>query len=89
MFKPGQSGNPKGKPKGSKNKDSIGGLIRAKKGLKEELFNDLCELRKSADETIKLKATIATIEFGWGKAVQTVESPALDEIAKTYLVRPK
>ena len=68
----GVSGNAKGKPKGAKNKDSFGGLIRAKKGLKEELFNELCILRQSKDESIKLKATLATIEFGWGKAVQSV-----------------
>lgn len=69
LWKPGQSGNPKGRPK---EVNTFGSLIRNKKGHVEELFRTLEELRQSKDETVRLKATIAQIEFGWGKAPQAV-----------------
>ena len=71
MFRPGQSGNPKGRPLGTR--DEVGSAIRADKKAPKRLISNLRRLQKSKDENVSLKATIAEIEFGWGKASQAVQ----------------
>ena len=69
-FAKGVSGNPKGRPLGSR--DEIGARIRADKACPERLVANLDRLINSKDENISLKATVAKIEFGWGRAPQAI-----------------
>lgn len=61
----GKSGNPAGRPK-----DAIAPLAREKS---VEAFNTLLALLKSEDENIRLKASLAIIERGFGKPIQPLE----------------
>lgn len=60
MFKPGESGNPSGRPK-----DVVGQMIRANKGLPKKIISGMVKLSKSKDENISLKAFEKLKEWGW------------------------
>jgi hypothetical protein len=79
-FAKGVSGNPNGRPR-----DAVGSLIRANKNTPAKLIANLDRLIASNDEAISLKATIAKIEFGWGKASQTIEMP---DVGRFIVLRP-
>lgn len=72
-FKPGQSGNPSGRPK-----DTIAPLARAKS---EKALKTLLKLLDSDDENIRLKASIAVLERGFGKPAQYVEADVNHKVA--------
>lgn len=78
-FKPGQSGNPNGRPK-----DTIAPLARAKG---KEAFETLVKLLKSKDENIRLKASIAILERGFGKPTQPIEGDLKGEIVHMGVVK--
>jgi hypothetical protein len=61
-FKPGQSGNPGGRPKG------IGSLARAHTS---EALKALVDALRSPRE--RVPAAIALLDRGWGKPVTTIE----------------
>jgi len=69
MFQKGKSGNPLGRPK-----DEIAPLARAKC---KKAFETLLSLLDSDDESIQLKASIAIIERGYGKPIQTIEGEGI------------
>lgn len=88
LWPPGQSGNLRGRPLGTR--DAVGSVIRKNKKSPARLVSNLRRLQKSKDEHVALKATIAEIEFGWGKPVQPVsgdpDNPLLQAVV--YLPLP-
>lgn len=68
LWKPGQSGNPKGRPKG----ESFGDFLRTKKGLSKELYDAVHPLLKSEDENIVMKAATFLQEARDGRPAQAV-----------------
>ena len=75
-WKPGQSGNPAGRPKG----DSFGDLVRKQKGLPRKLLSVSLGLLESSDESVRLKAAVFLKESGWGKATQPIEGEVTHKI---------
>jgi len=67
-FKPGQSGNPGGRPK------SDNPIVAAAKLAAPEAFAQILRLSKeSSDEKIRLQASEKIVERAYGKAAQAVE----------------
>lgn len=76
QFKPGQSGNPGGRPK-----DSIKSLARERS---EDAFNRITHLmEKSRSERIQLMAAEIILAYAWGKPAQeiAVNTDPLHDIA--------
>lgn len=65
QWKPGQSGNPKGRPK--KDRD----IIKQAKDAAEDGMKTLVKLMKSSDERVALAAAQAIIDRAIGKPVNT------------------
>jgi hypothetical protein len=69
MFKPGQSGNPSGRPK-----DILGPIVKKKTKDGVELVDRVLEIfRSSGDDEIVIKAATWLADRGWGKPAQSVE----------------
>lgn len=82
-FKPGQSGNPKGRPKG------IAATVREQCGGSPELLVGmlLTEAREAKTSRDRTAAIRALIEHGWGKAptfasIEGADPLELDEVAE-------
>ena len=69
-FKPGQSGNPSGRPP-----DPFRALIHEKTHNGKDLVTKALELLDSDDEDIQVKAVNWLADRGWGKATQMLELP--------------
>ncbi len=81
MFKPGQSGNPTGRPKSDK---AIRDLARAHT---QDALNTLSEIVKNpkASDTARVQACNAILDRGWGKPVQHNENVNLGMSYTDYL----
>ena len=81
MFKPGQSGNPLGRPKSDK---TIRDLARVHT---KDALNTLTEIVKNpkASDTARVHACNALLDRGWGKPVQHNENVNLGMTYVEYL----
>ncbi len=75
-FKPGQSGNPGGRPKKTEEQIQLESACRAK--TKDALDTILVLMRSADKDSVKLSAAQFVIERGWGKAVQRNEHTGID-----------
>lgn len=66
-WKPGQSGNPSGRPK-----DQFGELIRSGTDNGRLLVEKAMALLMSSNEDIQIKALNWLSDRGWGKAIQPI-----------------
>ena len=73
-FKPGQSGNPGGRPKKSEEQRNLEEMCRAK--TPEALATILSIMDTGENERNRLSAAEFVIERGWGKAAQAVDLTA-------------
>ena len=69
MFKPGQSGNPLGRPKSDK---TIRDLARVHTKVALKTLTEIVKNPKASD-TARVQACNALLDRGWGKAPQYVE----------------
>lgn len=67
-FKPGQSGNPGGRPK-----NTLQSLLRDKKTLPNEIYKSVYPLLKSKNENIRLQAAEFLRDARDGKPTQSVD----------------
>jgi len=67
-FKPGQSGNPSGRPKQDV------GLIAYCRATSQEMANILCDIARdtNASPSARVSAATSIIERGWGKPTQPI-----------------
>jgi len=81
MFKPGQSGNPSGRPKSDK---TIRDLAKIHT---EDALKTLSEIIKNpkASDTARVQACNALLDRGWGKAPQYTENVNLGMTYVDYL----
>ena len=80
-FKPGQSGNPSGKPK------SLQGVIELARTYTPDAINRLATIVSDdeAPPAAQVAASIALLERGWGKPVQPIDADI--NMRATYVVR--
>jgi len=81
MFKPGQSGNPLGRPKSDKTIRDLA-KIHTKDALKT--LSDIVKNPKASD-TARVQACNAILDRGWGKAPQYTENVNLGLTYVDYL----
>lgn len=83
-FKPGQSGNPNGRPK------KVLELEQVAREASIDAFKRIIKLSKSSDERIALAASIALVERAAGKPKQSVavdtKSKGLNEMSTEELI---
>lgn len=72
LFKPGQSGNPSGRPKKTAEQRHVEEIAR---GHTEEALSTLVKIMSGANyrESARVSAACAILDRGWGRAPQTVE----------------
>lgn len=75
-FKPGKSGNPRGRPK-----DEIGEEIRKRPKIAKEIVEYLLSVMRDPKQSTQnsLTAVKELMDRGWGKATQSIESETLDK----------
>lgn len=73
-FKPGQSGNPGGRPKKTEEQRTLEEMCRQR--TPEALATVLGIMDKGENERNRLAAAQFVIERGWGKAAQTIDLTA-------------
>ncbi len=73
-FKPGQSGNPNGRPKKAQQ------IVEKAQDNAETALKALIELMSSDDERVKLQAAMAILDRGLGKPKQTIEDGRKTEV---------
>lgn len=78
-FQKGQSGNPNGRPKKSKN---LFDAEQACKGLAPDAFKTLSELLDSDNETIRLKAVQMILDRAYGKPKQAIDADITSHVLK-------
>ena len=83
MFKPGQSGNPSGRPKEDK---TIRDLARAHTVEAIETLVTIIKNPKASDSA-KVQASTALLDRGWGKPVQYNENTEHKETYSDFLDR--
>ena len=81
MFKPGQSGNPAGRPKVD---ESVRDLARFHTKDAVETLAQICGNRKASDSA-RVQAATALLDRGWGKPVQTNQSINLTQTYNDFL----
>lgn len=91
-FKPGQSGNPSGRPKKTEEQRTLEAMCRER--TTEALATVLAIMGEGENERNKLSAAQFVIERGWGKAVQpnTVSSPdggPVEQNITVTFIKPK
>lgn len=79
-FKPGQSGNPGGRPKKTDEERSLETLCREKT---PEAMGTILALMNTGQERTRLAAAQFIIERGWGKAAQTIDVTTPVEVHST------
>jgi len=68
QFKPGESGNPSGRPKIPKD------IIEAFRAQTQMALDTLVELAQSADkDAVRLQAANSLLDRGWGKPAQSID----------------
>lgn len=82
LFKKGQSGNPKGRPKKSKEEVDAEKICRS---FAPEALEKLRELMDSSNDSIRLKAISIILDRAYGKPKQAVES----QIEVSNLTKPE
>lgn len=75
-FKPGESGNPGGRPKKTEEQRTLEAMCRER--TTEALATVLTIMAEGENERNKLSAAQFVIERGWGKAVQAMEHTGAD-----------
>lgn len=74
-FKPGQSGNPNGRPKKAQQ------IVEKAQDNADKALTALLELMSSTDERVKLQAAMAILDRGLGKPKQTIEDGRKQEMS--------
>ena len=75
QWKPGQSGNPNGRPKKAQQ------IVEKAQDHAEEALKAMIDLLKSSDERVKLTAAQAILDRGLGKPKQTIEDGRKTEVS--------
>ena len=68
-FKPGQSGNPGGRPKGQSE------IVKAAQRHGKDAIKRLVELMSDEDSAVQVKACQVILDRGYGKAPQSIDLP--------------